>query len=182
MASTARSPAGKVKVPRAGRRTVSGAVRRRVPALVLAVLAASAAAPGAAALHEQGPDQEDEYLFSKAYPSLAGEQRHLDFFPVGWVEDDQRILCYVRAVVPGVTGTWSATVYDDLDVPRLHESGTWVEAGPLVESVHVPVDTTVTDPVFGAWAIQVRATGFAPETHVWIEWVGSVDECGHPPT
>lgn len=153
----------------------------------LALLAAAAAltlvASGAAALHGQGPDDEDPYLFHEEY-QVAGPTTGQESFPVDppdGVESGQNLFCYLRSFRPGLAGTWSSTVYDAFDQPWIQENGVWSDRSPRREA-HVVTPLHLLHPgEFGTWTLQVRAGGLSPEVHVYMEWVGSVDECGHPP-
>lgn len=148
-------------------------------ALVAAAAAAALLAPSGAAIHQQDP-----YLFHETY-HVAGPKTETDW-PYVTTDDDEHVLCYVREHVPGLAGTWSATLYDELDVPVMHDTGAWASDPEPLRNVPVtaPVMNVVGifyDVRYHQWTLEITAAGFSPEVDVWLEWVGSADECDHPP-
>lgn len=162
-------------------------MRRRGLALGTALVAAAAAlalaAGGAEALHDQGADDGDPYLFHEKYV-VGGPKTDQQSFLVEAPDGEdagETLFCYLRSFRPGLAGMWSSTVYDAFNQPWIQENGVWSDRSPQ-RSVHVVTPLYLLHPgEFGMWTLQVRAGGLSPEVHVYMEWVASVDECDHPP-
>lgn len=141
-------------------------------ALLVAVAALAALAPGAAAIHNNG-----SVIFEESYV-VNGVTTDSEFFEVP-PEAAGDVVCYLRTITLGPGGAWSATVYDANDRPTIQDTAGWVEPGP-VHAVQVPLVLNPRPPT-GGWAIDVRASGYSPDVTVTIAHVPTLDDCHFPP-
>lgn len=141
-------------------------------ALVAAALTVTALVPPAAAIHTQ-----DEYNVHEEY-TLSGTVEDRIFFDM----EEVPVVCYIRSMIAGVAGTWSAEMYDARNEPWAGEVGAWTGLTRPPTDVLVPIPLFLAHPgEVGPWTLHVQGTGYSPELHIFVTGVDTVDDCAHPP-